>query len=409
VNARALLRWGDLDDARRRTVSPWLVAVLASAVLTALIAWRIDVDPLGASRAWLAAVVVLMCAVMIGAPARLWWRHDAAIVSRLPIPGEALFTVALVRSIRVTLHAVIVCAPSLVFFPREVALRDGAWLGAFACASGFLVPAAALVGGTLVAIPPAVAMAARKAGMPVPGRRSEMLGAIPGFAMSATVIVGFLCVPWLDGRAQTAIGPGSIVVGAIAIVSIVAGVAALRAAPRLMPNALREVVALDRQQLAHLEIHPPTSLERLFARLLNPRARLVHAKDARLMRRRYPLAFVAGALGTIALWILAAARPDSLVAWATALAGAMSLYAAALARRLTRDPIERPVTISSLPFARADLTRAKRLWYASWLVVYVGLGATPVIVRAPIAAATIASAVALSILLGSRALAAEED
>ena len=418
---RSLLRWGDLDDARRRAArpallrSPWIAPIVGGAALAAWIGWRAGVDPHEASRAWIAAVIVVFCAVMIGAPARLYWRHDAVLLSRLPIPGDAAFGVALVRSARVTAHALVVCAPALIFFARlstDAALRLAGWLGAIACASALLLPAAALAGGVLVAAPRAVAVTLRKMGAPAPVRRTEMLGAIPGFAMSAVVITAIVCVPWLDGRAQTAFGPGWVVIGAIAAASIAAAVVAWRASSRLLPDALREVVALDRQQLAHLEIHPPTPIERAAARLLGARARLVHDKDARLMRRRYPLAFVAGAVGTIASWILAAARPDALVAWATAIAGAMALYAAALARRLGRPPIERAVTLASLPISPADARAAKRAWYATWLAIYVGLGAAAVIARArdPLAAAgAIGGAVAIAIVLGARALAAEED
>jgi hypothetical protein len=421
VTFRSLLRWGDLDDARRRAArpallrSPWIAPIVAGAALAAWIGWRAGVDPREASRAWIAAVIVVFCAVMIGAPARLYWRHDSVLLSRLPIPGDAQLAVALVRSARVTAHALVVCAPALAFFARlstDAALRMAAWLGAIACASALLLPAAALAGGVLVAAPRAVATAMRKLGAPAPVRRTEMLGAIPGFAMSAVVITAIVCVPWLDGRGETAFGPGWVVVGAVAGASIAAAVAALRASARVLPCALREVVALDRQQLAHLEIHPPTALERAAERLLGPRARLVHDKDARLVRRRYPLAFVAGALGTLTSWILAAARPDALVPWATAVAAAMALYAAALARRLGRPPIERAVTLASLPIAPADARAAKRAWYATWLAVYVGPGAIAVVARArdPLAAAgALAGVVAISIVLGNRALAAEED
>jgi hypothetical protein len=416
--SRSLLRWGDLDDARRRAArplllrSPWPIAAVLGAALAALVAWRLEIDPGGAGRAWIAIVIVVFSAVMIGAPARLYWRHDSTLLSRLPVPGGALFDVALVRSLRVTAHALVVCAPALVAFARvsgEAAARLGGWLGALAAAAALLVPVAALGGGATVAS--GVTATLDKAGVPL-SRGTELLGAIPAVAIAAVVVIAIACVPWLEGADATALGPGWLVVAGVATVSVAAAALARGAAAAALPGIVRQVLALDRQQLAHLEIHPPTAIERAAARLLGPRARLVHGKDARLVRRRYPLAFVAGAVGTLTLWILAAARPGSVVAWAIAVVGAMALYAASLARRLTEPPIERPVTLTALPVTAADARAAKRAWYATWLAVYVGLGAAAVIARAPdplVAAAALAVTVAASAVLGVRALAAEED
>jgi hypothetical protein len=433
VTGRVLLRWGDLDDARRRASrpwfarSPWIAPTVAGAALAGLIAWVLaDGSPARdatASHAWLAAAVVVHVAVMLSAPTRLYWRHDAVILSRLPMPGGALFAVAVVRSLRTTAHALVVCLPAALVLGRVSwpwAARHLGLLGALGAASALLVPAAALGGGALVAFGSSAPMttaarrmgvAAAPAGAPA-AHRTQWLGALPGFAMSAVVITTLVCVRWLDGAPTTAFGPGWIVVAALAALSAAAALVAYRGAPRLLPAALREVVALDRQQLAHLEIHPPGPIERAAARLLGRRARLVHGKDARLMRRRYPLAFVAGAAGTLTLWILAAARPADLVPWATAVAGAMTLYAAALARRLSAPPIELARTIGGLPVAGADVRAAKRLWYATWVAFYVGLGAVPAIARAraPVAAvAAVAAAVAAAGVLGIRALAAEEQ
>jgi len=145
---------------------------------------------------------------------------------------------------------------------------------------------------------------------------------------------------------------------------------------------LREVAALDRQQLAHIEVHPPTTIERGWMRLVPAGARAVLGKDARLMRRRYPLAYVVGVVGVLALWILAATAPGGFVAWAAAIAAGMGVYAALLARRLWDAPIEHALLLSSLPIARRDVRIAKRAWWMLWLVVYVGVGLVPVIARA---------------------------
>ena len=63
-----------------------------------------------------------------------------------------------------------------------------------------------------------------------------------------------------------------------------------------MPRAMREVAALDRQILAHLEIHRATGLERAVAARLGGGAGPVFDRMARLLRRRYPLFALGGAV-----------------------------------------------------------------------------------------------------------------
>jgi hypothetical protein len=171
------------------------------------------------------------------------------------------------------------------------------------------------------------------------------------------------------------------VLGGLIAASGLAIVAARRLAAGVMGAILRDVSALDRQRLAHLEIRPPTVIERGVARLLGPAA-LPYAKDARLVRRRYPLAYVIGAIGLLAQWILAAAAPDGMLAWTAAIAAGLSVYAVVLARRLGEPPIEHAITLSALPITRRDIAFAKRGWWALWLVVYLGAGLVAVLVRA---------------------------
>ncbi|MCE9580761.1 MAG: hypothetical protein K8W52_47045 [Deltaproteobacteria bacterium] len=419
MNTRTLLRWGDLEERRRRAArpvllrSPWLVPVVGGAAVALAVAALLrgdDPDRFAtASRAWLALALLVHTAVMLGAPFRLFWRHDGALLARLPLPGGALFDVAAIRGARASVRAVIVCAPALIVFGLEDwawAARHAALLGALALASAGLVPATALAAGGLVASEKAQALG-KSFGGEVQLSGTGWLGALPGLAMSAVVIVAILCVPWLGGATATAIGPGWLVVAGLGGAAVIAVAMARAAAPAVMPHALREVVALDRQQLAHLEIHPPTGIERAVARLLGPGARLVHGKDARLMRRRFPLAYVVGAVGTITLWIMAASRPEGLVVWSTAVAGALALYGVVLARRLGEAPIEQGITLIVLPIDPAATRAAKRAWFATWLLIYVGVGAVPVIARASaplVCAAALIGVIAVGLGVGARAV-----
>jgi hypothetical protein len=139
-----------------------------------------------------------------------------------------------------------------------------------------------------------------------------------------------------------------------------------------MGTILRDVSALDRQRLATLEIRPPTAIESAVARLLGD-ARLVYDKDARLMRRRYPMAFALGALAFLVLVIVGLARPDDPIPWLVAVLSGAAMYAVTLGRRLFRAPIELPRLVATLPIPAAAITRAKLAWVAAWTVIFVGI------------------------------------
>jgi hypothetical protein len=137
---------------------------------------------------------------------------------------------------------------------------------------------------------------------------------------------------------------------ALAGASIAALLAVRASAGRTMGAILRDVSALDRQRLAHLEIRPPTPIERALAPLAGPGS-LVYRKDARLMRRRYPLAYAFGALAFIVLVILAFARPHDAAPWLASTLFAAAAYGLALDGRLHEPPIELPRLTSTLPIS----------------------------------------------------------
>jgi hypothetical protein len=175
-------------------------------------------------------------------------------------------------------------------------------------------------------------------------------------------------------------------------------------APRVMGSILRDVSALDRQRLATLEIRPPTAIERAIGRLLGDGA-LPYAKDARLVRRRYPMAFALGALAFLVLAIVGLSRPDDPVPWLTATIAAAAVYAIALAARLRRPPIELLRLSATLPISAAASARAKLAWLLGWWTIFVAVPGLFAALRQadPAPGAALVAGATLVVLLAGRA------
>jgi hypothetical protein len=211
-----------------------------------------------------------------------------------------------------------------------------------------------------------------------PGRRSReaappsnpapILGALPGVAATLVFAAVLYIAPWLTGDAPANSAP--LVLGALVAVSVAAAIAA-RAGSDVMALVLRDVSALDRQRLATLEIKPPTAIERGIGALLGE-AGLPYSKDARLMRRRYPMAFALGALGFAVLVIVGLVQPADPTPWLTVAIGGAAVYGVALAGRLRRPPIELPRLSAALPLTPAARTQARLAWLLGWWVIFVG-------------------------------------
>jgi len=168
-----------------------------------------------------------------------------------------------------------------------------------------------------------------------------------------------------------------------------------------MTRILRDVSALDRQRLATLEIKPPTAIEAAIARLIGDAA-LPYGKDARLMRRRFPIAFALGGLAFVVLAIVGLVRPDDPTPWLTVAIGGAASYGIVLSQRLHRPPIELARLSATLPLSVRARARAKLAWLLGWWAIFVGAPAVfaalrqtdPAIGLALTAAATIAIIVA---------------
>ncbi|HSK05708.1 MAG TPA: hypothetical protein VK932_30880 [Kofleriaceae bacterium] len=378
MTSAELIAWSSLAErrARRWWSSRVTVALAAGGAIAAWVWWREAAGLASSSQAWLAAVLVAFALAFLRVPFHLYWRPDAALLAQLPIEGGPLLDAALVRCLRAaaatTLAALLGALPFLRS-SHELAARHALVALALGAAAAWLLPAVTTGAAAIVTVGQrdariqqvrAVTGAAAAPGPP----STALLGALPGLAATAILLGILLISPWLVGAAPHA-SPATILV-AIAATSV-ASLAITRAtAPRVMGTILRDVSALDRQHLATLEIRPPTAIERAIARLAGDAA-LPYGKDARLMRRRFPMAFALGSLAFLVLAIVGLSRPADPVPWLTAVIGAAAIYAIALAGRLGRPPIELPRLSATLPIAAAAVARAKLAWLLGWWTIFV--------------------------------------
>jgi hypothetical protein len=411
VTSRELIRWSSLHERRAgRRARAWLIAGAAGIALAAFVCWRADVaGPIAATRAWLAGTLAAFGLAFMRVPFHLYWRRDAALLAQLPIGGGALFDAAWLRCTRAALATMVTAvlgalplalldehavgyatrellptpiagsaAPGLT--PIAFALRHGAFATVLALIAGCLMPAVATWAASLVTHGrDALEFATRLGGAPArtgerqsgaqpPGSASAILGALPGFAATVVLVLLVIAAPWL-WNGETVL-PALPVLAALSATSVVLLALVRATAPRTMGAILRDVSALDRQQLATLEIRPPTALERVVAGMLGE-AGLAYRKDARLMRRRYPMAFALGALCFVVLVIIGLARPSDPTPWLVAVLAGAGMYAIALAGRLFRPPIELPRLAATLPIGARARTRAKLAWIVVWSSVFV--------------------------------------
>jgi len=404
MTSRELIRWSRLHERRARAMPPLALPVIAGGLLGAWVGWRAEAAGIvSASHAWLAGTIVAYAVAFLRVPFHLYWRADAPLLAQLPIEGRPLFDAALARCLTAacaTTIAAVIGAVPLAVDPDGATLivRHAAFAGALGIAAGLLLPAmtlgaAALVvqgggeralraatalGGAPSRAPRPTATAAPSASSSsAPSSPAAMLGALPAFAATGVIVAVLLVAPWLTGGAPGVVAP--IVLAAIAGTSIIAGLAA-RAGAGIMAKVLRDVSALDRQRLATLEIKPPTPIERAIGRLVGAAA-LAYEKDARLMRRRFPMAFALGALVFLVLAIVGLARPDDPTPWLTVAVGGAATYGVVLARRLRRPPIELARLSATLPLTPRARAQAKLAWLGGWWTIFVAVPAVFAAVR----------------------------
>jgi len=396
VNSAQLIAW----QARhaRRAEAWWASSVVwVVAVGGALAAWVASAgDATAASHAWLAGAIAVFAVACLRVPFHVYWRADGGFLAQLPIDGAALFDVAAWRCARAaawTTFAVVLGGVPLAWQAPELVARHAALAAALGAAAAGFVPAVATWGATLVAtsdggssamrVAAALATAsptgaARAAASSQPPAPSALLGALPGVAATGVIVVALLETAWLSGGAP--VGSPAVVLGGLAAASVVAWLGARALASRHMATILRDVSALDRQRLAMLELRPPTAIERGIASLLGAAA-LPYRKDARLVRRRYPMAFALGAIAFVVLVVVGVARPADPAPWLVVVLAGSSAYAIVLAWRVRRPPVELARLSATLPLAPSAIARAKLAWLAGWWVIFVGAPAAFAVVR----------------------------
>ena len=425
MDASRLLHWGDLEERRRRrargglgALSPWWYSILAGVVLAFVVGRAVgafgadvagDGDPRSAVNLWLAALACAHVIVLLGAPFRMYWRHDSALLGRTAIAGRPLFTVALIRSARAAAKVALPCAAGALMLALgplgslEIALRHVTLVViAFSWAALF-GPAVALAAGAVVASDRARAALSSLAGEFEPPRTS-WLGILPGFAGTLLVLLLIALVDWSRGLSRAPVGEPVYLLLIGVAVPLVCVVLAIARSDAVMIDAVREVSALDQERLAHIELTRPSAVERLVARSVGSAgARAVIEKDASLARRRYPIPFFFGVMGVIISWILAAAAPADMMLWAGTICAGLGVYGVVMARRHMQPPIEHIQYVRTLPIAGSELIRAKRAHVLLWVVSYMLVGAIPVIIRSPapaVAAAILGGIAATAVIAG---------
>ncbi len=352
-----------------------LAALLGTVGATAWIARAADAS--AASDAWLTVTVVVLLGLALAIPQGMFWRRDAALLARLPIDGRALLGASLRRTAEVAggvaVVVAVLAAPlarwSTVAALRHAAVGVGLVVLAAALVAAVATAAAALVGAALAQAARLTAMA-RTLATDARGPATSWLGILPGLATAAVVLLALALRPFVQRGGPTMLGPGALVL-AIAVGGALLALLAARAVAPGMAVALREVAALDRVRLAHLEIHPPSRIEAALARLVGGRAAIVLTKDARLMRRRYPMAWIVGVGVWFAGGVGGLATSAEPVTWAVAAGALAGGYLALLGGRLATAPIEERRQLALLPVALAAAARGKRAWLLGWTITFV--------------------------------------
>lgn len=360
-------------------------AWLASAVLGTAAGLWVLVAPTFATAAarWSWTAVTLFAVAMLRVPFAVFWRPDAALLSRLPIPGRALWRSSLAACVDLAAQALAassLAAVPLVIYAQSAGARALALALTLAIVTSLLLPAVAVAAGALV-VSGKAEMLLGGLGGEVKAPPTAWLGMLPGLAAAAAILLAIDLHAWIGGGTPEVGSPLLL----LATAWLGAGAGALwagAASARVMPAILRDVSALDRQQLATIQTTPASGLTRLAGRLLAPRARLLLLKHARLMSRRYPMAQVVGVLVAGALLVSALAAPAALPLQGAALGGAL-VYALVLRARLAQPPIELPRLRSTLPLGEPEIRAAGTAYLAVWWSWAALVPGALVLVRAP--------------------------
>lgn len=340
MSASAFRRWMRLEHhARRRGVWSWW-----------LIAWVVGGGALAAYAArhtmWLVpwgALAIAIVGAVVAAPFAMFWRRDARIWQRLALPQRGMFDVALLHQTRrnAWLFAPVLLLAALQRQPVSPLI---ATLAAYIWVTG-AGTAAVFLGGVLVASDKTHALIDTMAGEFRPPR-VVWLGALPAVVGGVALAAVWLLAGDV-ARTPLLLGASSTVLASIVLVLV-----ARAASTQHFSRALTEVVALDRQSLAHLEIQPMSPIEALWCRLWPGAHQPLWRVTFMVLRRRYPMRGLWLAIG---IGAVVAAPWLGWPRWAVAAVAGVVLAALDYARVRNRD-VRLPRLAAVLGVARAART-----------------------------------------------------
>jgi len=412
VDAKRLRAIFVLDERRRRAAHGLvgrlehpLVRGLVGGVLGAgILATVAERESLAAARGWwVLALLVAAVTVVLGAPFRMFWRRDATLLARLPVPGRELYRVATWLSLRAAigwlLALLLAGAPLAAGLGLGSSLRHAFLAGGLLICAGLVAPVAGTLAGAIVVSAKTQALIHDlSSGQAAAG--TVWLTLVPGAAAAGIAWVG-----WIAASQPALLREA---VSTAAVVATFLHTVVTRIARGTLATATREVAALDAVRLAHVERVHGRGLEKLWGRLTAGAGQPVYHKDVALMRRRHPGFYLVTGLGILTLWLVTWRVDDPTRSQVVlAAAGALCAYVVLLAHRLSVPPTEQPRLIATLPLAAGVATRAKTAyvaWRALWVVLVGGGPAVAVSSQPVLLAATLAAIAVVAIGLGAALL-----
>jgi len=354
LSSRRLVHWARLHDkrsARGRALGIAGVLVLGLALAAALL----HRSPHDLTRVWAVALVLTTALSFVTTPFRLFWSSDAAALARQPISGRPLYRLGVTRNLSAALGFAVPPALGVLaaaWHDPAHGLRLTVLLAGAVSVSMLLAPATAFAAGAAAASARAEAIGRSLGGeMQVP--RGAYLGVIPGLVGAGAVLGLVSSVPWAVSGDGAPIG----VLVTAAAGALAAALADARA-EAVMPQAVRELSALNRTRLAHVERTRLSLLEAGFCRLLPGAMAAFAGKDLRLLRRRYPAFFLFHGLAVIVAWSLAW-RMEEPLEWIATILVAVHSYSVVMFFRASFEPIELTRLAHSLPASFSGLGTVK--------------------------------------------------
>lgn len=347
MTARRLLAISALERTRgggRLGAVAWLAIALGCAAA------------LGRSHAAQSAAYLALAWVILGAPWRLLWRAETSMLARLPIGGATMYRLLALRGAKAAAWAALVLAATADL--HVIAMGWAALALAIAIA-----PAATVLG---------VGMAGSRV---VDRALAEGAGAGGGGTMWLTLVP---TLAWFGLCA--ALFEGWLGLGTAAALAVALFFAGERLAASLLPRELARY-GQARVRLAHVDLVTARGVEALWGRIAAGRALGVYRKNVALLRRRFPIYYIAAGAAILVEWGTAVARSRHGFWIGAACTACIAACALALARASVRPPIEYERLRRTLPLPRTTYVRANVVYFIWRMLVPIALGLTPLALR----------------------------